>query len=94
MAIRMCRSTNGVSRKQVEVSRALAETLARQKARGDSHHLRNNGVHAPTWIAPLVRALYEKHVGKDWESKLRAHSLWEKGVAQFRTKSCGRRIHF
>ena len=83
LAIRMCRSTNGVSRKHGEVSRALWQKLwpGKKLAEIPITYV-TNGVHAPTWIAPLLRALYEKHVGKDWETKLRARALWEKGVAQ------------
>jgi len=38
-------------------------------------------VHAPTWVAPTIRALYEKHVGKDWAYKLRKRADWEHGIA-------------
>jgi len=83
LAIRMCRSTNGVSRKHAEVSRALWQKLwpGKKLAEIPITHV-TNGVHAPTWIAPLLRALYEKHIGKDWETQLRDRALWEKGVAR------------
>jgi starch phosphorylase len=83
LAIRMCRSTNGVSRKHGEVSRALWQKLwpGKKLAEIPITYV-TNGVHVPTWIAPLLRALYEKHVAKDWETHLRDRALWEKGVAQ------------
>jgi starch phosphorylase len=82
LAIRMCRSTNGVSRKHGEVSRALWQKIwpGKQLSEIPITHV-TNGVHAPTWIAPLLRNLYERHVSTDWELHLRDRSLWENGVA-------------
>src|SRR5690349_14156456 len=53
LAIRMCRSTNGVSRKHGEVSRALWQNLVPGKtvAEVPISHI-TNGVHAPTWVSP------------------------------------------
>ena len=83
LAIRMCRSTNGVSRKHGEVSRALWQKLwpAKTLSQVPISHV-TNGVHAPTWIAPLLRSLYEKHVGEDWQTQLQDRGRWEKGIAQ------------
>ena len=81
LAIRMCRSTNGVSRKHGEVSRALWQKLwpGRQLSEIPIGHI-TNGVHAPTWVAPLLRDLYERYVATDWEIHLRDRSLWQSGV--------------
>ena len=83
LAIRMCRSTNGVSRKHGEVSRALWQKLwpGKQLHEVPITHI-TNGVHAPTWVSPLLRDLYERFVAPDWESHLRDRSLWERGIAQ------------
>ena len=69
LAIRMCRSTNGVSRKHGEVSRALWQRLFPER-KPDEVPITyvTNGVHAPTWVAPLVRELYEKYAGENWAS--------------------------
>lgn len=82
LAIRMCRSTNGVSRKHGEVSRALWQKLWPEKPLQDVPiaHI-TNGVHAPTWISPLLRYLLEKYVGKNWEIKLRNENAWSEAVA-------------
>jgi len=82
LAIRMCRSTNGVSRKHGEVSRALWQKLWPGTPLEDVPiaHI-TNGVHAPTWISPLLRYLLEKHIGKDWEIKLRNENAWREAVA-------------
>jgi len=67
----MCRSTNGVSRKHGEVSRALWQKLwpAETVDRVPITYV-TNGVHAPTWVAPLLRSLFEKHIGTDWQQKM------------------------
>src|SRR5687768_11713360 len=82
LAIRMCRSTNGVSRKHGEVSRALWQKLWPAKTLEEIpiSHI-TNGVHAPTWISPLLRDLLEKHVDHDWETKLRDPNAWTDAVA-------------
>jgi glycogen phosphorylase len=82
LAIRMCRSTNGVSRKHGEVSRALWQKLwPAKKFEEIPITYITNGVHAPTWISPLLRYLFEKHVGQDWENRLRNPDAWSQSVA-------------
>ncbi len=83
LAIRMCRSTNGVSRKHGEVSRALWHKLWPQRTVDEVPitHV-TNGVHAPTWVAPLIRSLYESYVGDDWSDQARDKARWEQGIAK------------
>ena len=83
LAIRMCRSTNGVSRKHGEVSRALWQKLWPEDPieQVPITHV-TNGVHAPTWIAPLIRSLYEKHIGPDWAARLRDRANWAQAIAR------------
>lgn len=83
LAIRMCRSTNGVSRKHGEVSRALWQKLW-PKETVDQVPITyvTNGVHAPTWVAPLLRSLYEKHLGGDWQTKLCDREGWAQAIFQ------------
>ncbi len=83
LAIRMCRSTNGVSLKHGAVSRALWQKLwPTKKPEEVPITYVTNGVHAPTWISPLLRYLCEKYVGQNWEAKLRDQTSWEEAVAQ------------
>lgn len=83
LAIRMCRSTNGVSLKHGEVSRALWQKLFPGKKVDEVPIIHvTNGVHAPTWISPLLRDLFEKYIGADWEKKLREPKAWSEGVAR------------
>jgi starch phosphorylase len=82
LAIRMCRSTNGVSKKHGEVSRSLWHELWPDKPVNEIPitHV-TNGVHAPTWTSPLMRYLYEKYVGADWATQLLDRERWARGVA-------------
>ncbi|HKO98272.1 MAG TPA: alpha-glucan family phosphorylase [Pyrinomonadaceae bacterium] len=83
LAIRMCRSTNGVSKKHGEVSRALWQKLwPGAKLEEIAITYVTNGVHAPTWSAPLLQTLYEKYVGANWRSVLRDQRLWEEGISR------------
>jgi glycogen phosphorylase len=83
LAIRMCRSTNGVSLKHGEVSRALWQKLWPEKKAEEVPitHI-TNGVHAPTWVSPLLRYLFEKYIGQDWEKTLRDQDAWSAAVAR------------
>jgi starch phosphorylase len=83
LAIRMSRSTNGVSRKHGEVSRALWQKLWPEDTveQVPITHV-TNGVHAPTWVAPLIRSLYEKHVGADWQAKSHDPVAWAQGISR------------
>ena len=82
LAIRMCRSTNGVSRKHGEVSRALWQKLWPQSVvdQVPITHV-TNGVHAPTWVAPLLASLFEKHIGRDWATRAHDRAGWARAIA-------------
>jgi starch phosphorylase len=83
LAIRMCRSTNGVSRKHGEVSRALWQKLwPEETIEQIPITYVTNGVHAPTWAAPLIQSLYEEHVGGDWRELVRNRAKWEQGISR------------
>jgi starch phosphorylase len=83
LAIRMCRSTNGVSLKHGEVSRALWQKLWPEKKVAEVPiSYVTNGVHAPTWVSPLLRYLFEKYIGQDWEKLLREAEAWSEAVAR------------
>ena len=83
LAIRMCRSTNGVSRKHGEVSRELWHRLwPERKLEEVPISYVTNGVHAPTWVAPLIRALFEDYVGQDWLRASNDAETWRAGVAR------------
>jgi starch phosphorylase len=81
LALRMCRSINGVSRKHGEVSRALWQKLWPEKSNAEVPISSvTNGVHPATWVAPLLRRLYEQHVGEDWIERARDAGVWAYGL--------------
>ncbi len=83
LALRMCRTTNGVSRKHGEVSRELWLKMFPGRAVADVPITSiTNGVHAPTWVAPLLRQLYEQHVSPEWEEHECDAEVWRRGVAR------------
>ena len=94
-AIRMCRSANGVSKKHGEVSRELWHKMFPEAADAGDVPITyvTNGVHAPTWIAPVLKNLFETHIGPGWTSVLRDESAWKAGDRfDPRTMTSGMRI--
>ena len=81
LALRMCRSTNGVSRKHGEVSRELWHKMwpSRSVAEVPITSV-TNGVHPSTWVASVMRALYEKYVGENWVDRTADANAWSAGV--------------
>ena len=81
LALRLCRSTNGVSRKHGEVSRELWQKMWPDRSRDEVPITSvTNGVHPSTWVAPLLRRLYEQRVGEDWIDRARDRNVWAYGV--------------
>jgi len=78
LALRLCRTANGVSELHGQVSRKMWSILYPQ------HELENvpighitNGVHTRTWTAPLMADLYTQYLGEDWANYLN-NSGWDK----------------
>jgi starch phosphorylase len=81
LALRMCRSINGVSRKHGEVSRELWNRMWPSKTNDEVPITSvTNGVHPSTWVAPLLRRIYEQHVGEDWIERARDANVWAYGI--------------
>jgi starch phosphorylase len=83
LALRMCRSSNGVSRKHGEVSRELWNKMWPDR-RVDEVPITSvtNGVHAPTWVSPLLRELFERHISGDWTQVLHDADAWSRAVGE------------
>ena len=81
LAIRMARSTNGVSVKHGEVSRQLWHELWPKKSLAEVPITSvTNGIHAPTWVSPLLRQLFETHIGADWNVQMLDREKFAAGV--------------
>jgi starch phosphorylase len=83
LALRMTRSTNGVSRKHGDVSRELWHKMWPQLPLNEVPITSvTNGVHPATWVAPLLRRVYARCVGKDWIVRSRDAGAWRYGIDQ------------
>jgi starch phosphorylase len=77
LALRMARSTNGVSRKHGEVSRQLWQKMWPQRTTEEVPITSvTNGVHAATWVGPAIRSVYQEVTGEDWLEMARHASAW------------------
>ncbi len=79
LAIRMSRKVNGVSRRHGQVCQEMWGPLltAGEESLPKITHV-TNGIHHPTWVAPVVRELYARHLGPDWESRADDPEMWRK----------------
>lgn len=83
LALRMCRTANGVSVKHGEVSRELWNKMWPERADEEVPITSiTNGVHAPTWVSPLLSALYSRTIGPDWASLLHDAPRWVEALAR------------
>lgn len=84
LAIRMCRSSNGVSEKHGDVSRGLWLKMFPDLSDAGAVPITHvtNGVHAPTWIAHAYQALFERNIGEDWCSVSRDAGKWSEAVSK------------
>ncbi|HEY9805713.1 MAG TPA: alpha-glucan family phosphorylase, partial [Candidatus Obscuribacterales bacterium] len=79
LALRMCRTANGVSELHGEVSRKMWNILYPERSENKVPiGYITNGVHAPTWTAPLMADLYSQYLGADWTSNQVDSQVWAK----------------
>lgn len=79
IALKLSRRANAVSELHGAVSRAMWSCLWPQRLEDDVPigHI-TNGVHVPTWLAPQMQQLYDRHFGPDWRQFAGTPTLWEK----------------
>ena len=77
LALRLSRRANAVSALHAEVSRAMWTKLFRNKLEDDVPigHI-TNGVHVPSWLAPQMYRLYDRHLGTDWNQHGSEAKIW------------------
>lgn len=82
LAIRMCRSSNGVSEKHGEVSRELWLKMFPDLADAGAVPITSvtNGVHPSTWIAPPLQEIYRRQLGDNWQQTARDPHAWAEYV--------------
>ncbi len=78
LALRLARRANAVSALHGEVSRHMWVGLfpGRSEDAVPIGHI-TNGVHVPTWLAPQMFRLYDRHLGNAWHERSSEQRLWE-----------------
>ncbi len=79
LALRLAGRANAVSSLHGQVSRAMWTSLypGRQETEVPIGHI-TNGVHVPTWLAPPMARLYDRHLGSDWHERSGEAATWER----------------
>jgi len=79
LALKTCHRANAVSSLHGHVSRGMWRRLFPD--RGDDRvpigHI-TNGVHVPSWLAPQMRQVYDRHLGPDWPRHAGDPGFWER----------------
>jgi len=77
LALRLSRRANAVSSLHAEVSRAMWTGLFQDKMEDDVPigHI-TNGVHVPSWLAPQMFRLYDRHLGTGWHQRSSEAKIW------------------
>jgi starch phosphorylase len=78
LGLRLSRRANAVSSLHGEVSRAMWTGLSLGKPE-DSVPIGHitNGVHVPSWLAPQMFRLYDRHLGTGWHLRSSEAKIWE-----------------
>ncbi|HSP65792.1 MAG TPA: alpha-glucan family phosphorylase, partial [Candidatus Deferrimicrobium sp.] len=77
LGIKMSRAANGVSRRHGEVARQMWQPLFPERP-VDTVPIGHvtNGVHVPTWMAPAMRALLDRHLEDGWVTRAADPQTW------------------
>jgi glycogen phosphorylase len=78
LGLRLSRRANAVSALHGEVSRAMWTGLCPGKPEDEVPigHI-TNGVHVPSWLAPQMFRLYDRHLGTNWHQHGSEARIWE-----------------
>jgi starch phosphorylase len=78
LGLKLSRRANAVSSLHGEVSRAMWWPLYPEKPQDavPIGHV-TNGVHVPSWLAPQMCRLYDRHLGVGWQVKSGSARTWE-----------------
>jgi starch phosphorylase len=78
LGLKLARRVNAVSSLHGEVSRAMWKGLypGRPEDAVPIGHV-TNGVHVPSWLAPQMCRLYDRHLGVGWQQRSGSKSTWE-----------------
>ena len=78
LGLKLSRRANAVSALHGEVSRAMWTSLYPGKPEDEVPigHI-TNGVHVPSWLAPQMFRLYDRHLGTGWQENNADPAIWE-----------------
>ena len=78
LGLRLSRRANAVSALHGEVSRAMWTGLCPGKPEDEVPigHI-TNGVHVPSWLAPQMFRLYDRHLGSGWHEHSSDAKIWD-----------------
>jgi starch phosphorylase len=78
LALKLSRRTNAVSALHGQVSREMWTGLYPGKPEDEIPigHI-TNGVHVPSWLAPQMSRLYDRHLGAGWQARSGEAETWE-----------------
>src|SRR6202140_2758197 len=78
LGLKLARRANAVSALHGEVSRAMWTSLfpGRTEESVPIRHI-TNGLHVPTWLAPQMFRLYDRHLGTGWAEHSGEPQIWE-----------------
>jgi starch phosphorylase len=79
LALKNARRSNAVSSLHGDVSRSMWQPLYPGRAEEEVpiDHI-TNGIHVPSWLAPQMRQLFDRHLGPDWIRNSSDPALWDK----------------
>jgi starch phosphorylase len=79
LALRLCRTANGVSELHGKVSRQMWNILYPERSQDQVPiGYITNGAHAATWTASLLSDLYAQYLGADWYTNVVDPEMWAK----------------
>jgi len=77
LGLKLSRRANAVSALHGEISRSMWWSLYPNKPEDavPIGHI-TNGVHVPSWLAPQMKRLYDRHLGVDWQGRSGDKHTW------------------
>lgn len=76
VALRLARSTNGVSRRHGEVARGMWNPMFPGPVESVPITHVTNGVHLPTWMGPHMSSLLDRYLPEDWRRRADDPEVW------------------
>ena len=76
LGLRLSRAANGVSARHGQVARTMWQPLFPGREQDVPIGHVTNGVHVPSWLAPAMRALLDRHLPAGWIERCEDPAVW------------------